>query len=405
MSNAGWDIENQSLPRTWKQRGIEARAIATAAVGKYGTRALTAYAAKRAYEAYFGTPSSAKRRKMSPPSSKRMKLSRRKFTKHGTSKRRGGRKGNGVVRVDGIGGGRRIRTKAKRTHRKKRSLKKRVNALEKREPPKSRYWRVEKELFVMDVAAVNRTMWYAIPLTTKDSLLTTAALINAGANTKTDVDNSRVGLEMKNNRTGNSKVEYQIFRCKANTDEGILEDLRESLTLRGLTVTNTVVKAGGTATSTKSREPTYLVMDGIEQHHPLWHGNRESTSWQPVGNIKKVDIGPGDSIMLSHNSGKLIYDTDLVTGADTGEIFFKHYDYQIVIRLSGGIGHDTTNTTNLGFGFARLECLRTRSTRVSHQDGKGSDKIIMVVADDSTGVGTVEHADDKVSSVTQAVDS
>ena len=315
----------------------------------------------------------------------------------------------GVVRRDGVGTGMRIKAKSRRGKHKKKSLKKRISALEKKRPADSKIWALETSYWCHDEATVDVSVYYEIPMIQKSIIeSTTRELTNNEIQTHCKVSNQRATYELKNNATGNAHVEYQLFKCTGNTAESILFDLREDL--QNIAEPSTpiatlpAIDAFTPHGANNSRIPKRLKLGGTEQHAPLWQGNRSSPCWNPTGPIKKALVGPGDTITISYNSGPLTYDVDYIAEADGGTLFYKGLDVLLVIKMTGPMGHDSgVNVLNVGKGFHRFDAMQTVSTRAFNSDGQGTSQLLFGTQDDASGITGIEFADNVISGIQQAL--
>ncbi len=318
-----------------------------------------------------------------------------------TRRRRGAqvakKKSKGRVARDGV---KRVKHKTHASRHKVKSLKKRVVALEGKQPLKSKLWRIEHQYYCMKEEAHSACTWYSIPLAEKATTQTfTQVLVGSDAGTSCKVSNVRTEYSMRNNSTSNVNLEYQIMRCTGNTSGSILNDLRGAIMKKGVLITPTVTNAVG-HTTTASEIPEFLKLTGTETRAPIWNVNRDSTDWKPVGNIEKATIGPGDVLSIKHNTGKFTFDVDNVAEADSGTVFWRNLDYVLVIRVFGALGHDSgSNQTNVGTGGWQLDCIWDQSMRAAHVNGQGTDQIQYVTVDNGQNITDIEFADNHVSAI------
>ncbi len=312
----------------------------------------------------------------------------------------------GTLKRHGVGGGHRVRAKSVSYKRKPRSLKKRVSQLEKKSPPTSKHWELENEYFVHSHNADNFVQYFEVPMVEVQKIRVAVAKLNGTGsdpldNSKTKVKNFRATYILKNARTANCHVEYQLFRCASNCTDSVLDELHENLTQRGA-APSSAITAADAATSTTSAQPRRLVLGPTEQHLPVWSQNRRLQHWKPVGKIQKASIGPGDSIVVSHNTGALTYSEAKFDDKDTGDVFLANWDYQLIVMQTGEIGHDSSNTLNIGISRAQLDCHRIQSVHVFIQDGNGTDTISSTEHDDTTGITGIEIADEHAAAMVGA---
>lgn len=438
-----WDIEqgydaraahrrNQQLFGVYENR-YRLGFAAAKHLGKQALKGGTAYqGAKRAYNYAFGDTYSTPQKKfksskpLAPPA-KRAKMGKyetvmkwynagakgpigKKKSGRGRKKQRGSK---AVVRRDGVGAGRRVKNKRKRSVHKKKSLKKRVRALEKGKPLNSKIHYEKKADYVMYENVRNSMNWYAIPIVKKGEIqIATNELTGNATGTAVKVNNCRGTFTMKNNGTANVDIEYQIFKCVGNCVETIMFDLREDLYHRAkigeplhthLGLQAVIGEQGHVATSV--RVPERYPMANLYLDGPMWSGNRSSATWKPAGNIRRTRIGPGDTIDITTNTGPLTYNVDHFSEADSSTLYYKGVDQFLVIRVRGPMGHDSANPGNVGWAGYHLDAQLTQSVRAFHVDGEGTNVYSLNTQDDSGDMaGTVDFADNVASAIQTMVD-
>ncbi len=323
-----------------------------------------------------------------------------------TRRRRGAqvskKKKRGRVSRDGV---HTVRKKHKRTRHKVKSLKKRVVALEGKQPLRSKFWNIEYKTIAIREDAICAVRWYNVPLAEKATTQTvTAVLTGAEAGVRCKVDNVRTQFDMRNGSTANVCIEYQIYRCVGNTSQGILDDLKGMLGKKGVAITTTVDPEVA-HTGTSSMIPEQLRLTGLETWSPLWNVNRDSVDWKPVGTIEKAVIGPGDTLTVKHNTGKFVFDVDDVAEADAGTKYWRNLDYRLVMRVVGAIGHDSgLNEMNIGYSGWVIDSQWSQSTRVAHVNGQGTDQILLTTLDNGQNITDIDFADNQVSAIAPMVD-
>lgn len=390
-----WDVENQKQYSKFDDLVLRTAGRVARGTGRYLKTVAKGYAGLYAADYVRGRITNSQVSKMSPPSIKRRKMSRNpKY-----QKKRG--RSSGKVARGGIGTGKRIKSKSRRKTVRKKSLKKRVRALERDGPKESKVWALETSLWRAENSTICNTSYYEFPMIQLGIISSAVAELTGNIiQSSCRVENMRATLELKNNITSNCEVEYQLFKCKGNTPGGPLAALKESLELYAKIGTAIVelpdLIAGTPHDGTSVRTPTQLALGGTEQHAPLWSGNRRDVDWAPTGPIRRAKVGPGDTLSITYNMGGMTYDVDKLGQADAGTLFHKGIDVFCIVRLRGALGHDTgVNQGNVGWGEHRMDAMLTQSTRVKNMDGEGTNILVYNQADDATGLTDIEFADDR----------
>lgn len=399
MSRAEYDRN-----RAFIRQRIAENALKVA--GTVAAQATTAYLGRAAYRSF-----------MSPPAAQRFKGSlrggggfrgRARFsgplpTFGPKPKSRGFRASSGVVRVAAAGESKRIvRRKTKKKSHKKRSLKKRVAALETKAPPVSRNWRLMHEMYWMRSNAGHSEIYEYEFCTNIEKRLAVGKFTNAD-NTKVKIDNHGAKMYIRNACTGDVHIEYQLFKCKTHAPDSVIDDLRSYVMDKGVAITNTV-NGGAPATGTASRRAQHFLLEDGEIHVPIWIGNTKSDGWTPLGPIKKVALAPGSDVTIRYNQGKTTWDEDEYDNfiAEVTSNGYMKGDVHLLVKIIGGLGHDDGSHENTAYAETAFDCQHTSSVRCHVQNGLGQEFITLNDKDDMSGVDIVEHAEDSAPSITRA---
>lgn len=416
-----WDIENQRYggsghgPLSYEAQGLLLRDHVKRGFryAGYAAKGLGAFGAKRMYD--YANQYTGKRakvnmglRKRARPSSKAMVRYKRQKTSHKARPKKGAARVS--YRLDGYGKSKRVYAKGKGKRRTKRSLKKRVSALEKNGPTMDTHWEIEDELFRSDCNGNNQLRFSALPMITSGFINRVATTYGAGVasgnNISLKFDNIGCKVVMKGARAGTTTLKYQIFKCVGDCTESLLDDMREHCINLGLTITNGVDPGDATVLGTSVMVPEFISLNNAEVHTPFWTANRASNNWKPQGNIKTVTIGPGDNIEVSCNIGKFTYQTNRIEEADAGTVFFKNHDYVLLYSQLGGLGHGSLSTDEkmLGYSRSRMDGQRQFSARCKVFDGSGEKTIKLTSKNNGLGANNIVHVDDHLSGFPVAED-
>lgn len=332
------------------------------------------------------------------PETKKVKKAPRK-------KMKAKRKTGGLMKYDGVGGGKRIKAKSGNRHVKKKSLKKRIKALEGKAPPLTVHRTIKIVPWKFEQILSNSAKYYEIDLRSAGEVHgVVSKLESVSDGTQYRVQNVHTHWELKNNSLGNCEIEYQFFQVRRPTKDRVLDELQKWINEKSepqKTFSN-VTPAGGYVLGTKNRTPISMNMDNALMHYPVWAGNRYSANnWKVLGNIAKASMGPGDIIAINYNSGKFFYELDKEEKMiDAGGGIFTTTDVHCVIKIVGSLGHPNNTPALVGFGTHHIDAISTTVTEVSHQDGTGK-KSYNVVSEEMTVTNstTQVHADNRQGAV------
>lgn len=281
------------------------------------------------------------------------------------------RRASGVVYPDGSSTGKRQVSKLKkRGGQKPRSLKKRIQALEKNKAPDSNYQFDECYPFKINNAQPNRGIMYrvdALSPTVIESFIDSLDGVDMTAkNTTVLLNNIYMEAWLKNAKTGNVTLEYCWVTPKDNDGEDFLQDLAEDYADRG--VTAGTIGAASPATATASILPKYMLFNDEKLHFNKWSTNATNKAWHRT-KVERVTLGPGDTIQIVKKIPKISYkpeDQDQEPFA-----YMRNYTYHLMIYCRPDLCHDETNVNLVGFGLFGLDgYMRTRmNAKVS--DGLG----------------------------------
>lgn len=305
-------------------------------------------------------------------------------------------------KADGAFSGKKVYPKKKRRSRKSKSLKDRVKALEKNKLPVSSMWKQSHQFFKMGVESINTSKIFEILAIQEGEISTACNFYSLDVADRTaKIKNCRFEFTMRNAMTANQVMRYQIFKCTQNCQESVLTDLREYCIDRGHTFANTITAATA-QTATASALPARLQLDPNEVNLPFFNGAYACQGWKPVSKLMTLTLGPGDETVISYNTGQFLYRPDDVANSDAGDVYFKNYDYHLIVQLTGAIGHDQTNVNNIALFPAAADTRLDSYIRLEVSNGLGQNQWEITQADDTTGVTTVVQADNQASAVEPA---
>lgn len=304
-----------------------------------------------------------------------------------------------IFRDDGNHPGKKLKVRKIKRNVKKRSLKTRIKALEKNTPKLSTVYRKNSVFEKMDIQAINEKRYFAVHMQTMNQINTASnGLSLAADNRQAMVKNCKCVLKMKNARTSNVQVRYQMLKCSGNTDTDPLTLMRQWCIERGVTITNAVSTAVA-ATATSSYVPIRLALPAGEQFISIFPSKNELNEWKPEGSMQSIVLAPGDTFDVTYNSGQFLYRKEDVSNADAGTVYYKGLDTFCIVEIHGQQGHDETNTTNIGISPVSLDCHKIQTVLVAAQDGLGARTWQHADADTNEGLTTLVHVDNMASAV------
>lgn len=309
-------------------------------------------------------------------------------------------KGSGIYMDDGNHPGKKVQPKRRRKRAyKKKTLTSRVKALEGKTPKLSTIWRTEHQFYKLQVNAINEKRYFCIPIQEWAVTFAAAAQFAVnGQNTRAMIKNYKGVFFMKNSRTSNCKIRYMILKCKGDTAENALYDMREFMIDRGLTFANTV-QAAVSPTATASAIPIRLALPAGEQFRTMFPACYDLNEWKPTGKLSEIVLAPGDTCEIIFNSGKSEINYDDVQNANPTTVYYKNQDAFLVLEIHGQPAHDETNVDNIGISPVALDCSLFHQVSIAVQDGKSARYIEHVDNDTNEGLTTLVHVDNHASAV------
>ena len=231
-----------------------------------------------------------------------------------------------------------------------------------------------------------------------DATVTKLASALTDDNHTTKIKSFRAKMRMRNDNLQPVQVELQWFRCWQATNESVVDQLRTSLTDRGLTAVTAITPEQGPIAGTRSFIPRTQRLLWNERDFPFWSGNGKLVGWKPMGGIQKATIAAGSEIVTQKSAPQFTYNPDKITMEETA--FTKNYDYALVIKLCGTLGHMTNTESVVNYGASGLDCYVSRYCRAEVDNGLGQNFFEYNILD-SQNTGNVEMADPEVPGMVQ----
>lgn len=318
-----------------------------------------------------------------------------------------------TLRVDGTSAGQLRVSKRKRKKAKtKKTLIKRVRALEKNSPPKSYYYVKDFIPYKLGCSLSNCCIWYEIPLVDHNLI---EARIDAlpkvsgnenylSANTSVLISNIYNKFRMKNCTTSNIMVEYQPYVCIDDDNESVLDNIREGMINRGYTFA-TAPSAASSASATSAafpyRQDCTSDATSNEVHYSPWGVYEVSRKWKKLNNVVKLIVGPGDTLDIVVPHANYHYKPEVL---DDEPFSYIKKDMSLIIKCLGELSHQQTTNTNLvGYATHYFDCVLFRSFTITYDWGEGLKTVEYTDQFDSTNLTTPVHVDNQQSAVEQSV--
>jgi hypothetical protein len=321
-----------------------------------------------------------------------------------------GRRSGVIVKVDGVSSGRkRVSRKSKRPAKKKKSLKKQVSEVRKLLPKVSRKTFRDFDMVEMATTGVNQRIIFDIDAFEKTYLSTYAAnLTKVDDATTADYtqENTKIRMSLfyklhcKNNMTANVDVSYCFFNCKDDDAEAVVDSMREEMLDRGYTgIATTDNRIPRSATA--AIQPRQLVLTNSEYWAPTFGGGAVTRKWAQVGKVKKVTLGPGDTIDMVYSKKNFTYNQEYLDQENIKHL--KGYSVRLVVVANGQLAHDAAddNKSVIGRGFFKLDCEQQRQATVVYSNPKGLNEVAYTDGYQLTNFTTPVHADNMQSAIEQ----
>ncbi len=301
------------------------------------------------------------------------------------------------IRTDGVS--KRFRSKSGGPKGKK-SLLKRVRALEGNKAPDTVVHANHSQPIFMNTGSPNFKAYHEIPCLTHTDMDTAIGSINGidyrTVNSSMKFRNVKLSVNLKCAQTGNVKVKYQFMRCSDSGGISPIDELRIWLVERGLTIATS--KGTATAASaTTAYIPARQLFNDDELEYPMYSVNTD-THWAPMSKVKTAVIGPGGTFSANQFIKEIIYKPEIQDGNDVA--FLKNFDYMCIVVLCGDVVHQqTTNTGLVGYGGWRMEGSFRHTYDIRVSDGAGAKILSYSTGLIDTNLSAPVHADNMVSAI------
>lgn len=320
-------------------------------------------------------------------------------------KKKGSKKPFSVrVQTDGVGAGRSVRNKKRaRKSSSKKSLTKRVKALEKNAPKDSVKDFIEITPFKIKS---NTTLGAEVNCIALGALrcfnapVYEVAMADMGGfdaravNSHIKVRNRYTTLRMKVATTSNVTIKYAFYRCNDNSSLGPLARMLAKMEDRGLDITGMAVTGQTSGSSTEARYPMQLLLKDQKKFYPTFELNPED--WTRVTPVKSVAAGPGDMITISEGFGDTIYKPEVYDEIATS---YMKGDIYLVYKIIPDIAHDATNHDAVGLSVAKFDAYHFNKFNLVWSDEKSLRVKQISHAAEATGFTVPNTVDNKASAV------
>lgn len=272
-------------------------------------------------------------------------------------------------------GGKMIRSTRRKVVRTKKSLKKRVKALEKAKMPNSTYehiyeypWRIEcpknahrvHQIKVTSTALMETVMAAVefpsgnIDLTAKNTAVKVGAYTN---------------IRLVNAGLHKVKIRYCVVECNDNTDSTPLGAARDHLIDRG--VTAGTVQAEQIPTTSRSRLPGYWdLTTNLRMIKPIQFLTEQSSGkYKKITKVEYVTLNPGDETTFKVVFPMKVWKPEIKDQANEPNI--KGWDQYVIIDTYGEIGHSDTSDQLVGICPVKLDAVMNHKITVVAQNGLG----------------------------------
>lgn len=313
--------------------------------------------------------------------------------------------GNDFISIDGTRK-RRTKSKRKRSKRKKKSLKKRIVALERNQVPMSHYFYDLSVPVLVSDSAGNRARIYEL-----DMLNST--IIEGVINNLDGVDFTAVNSEMKlkniwlnffakNNATSNMFVKYVFVRCIDDDSESYIENWREHIVDRGLTISSATT-AHSAASATQAEFPLRQPLLNAERFYPIFNLPTNRKKYRQIGKVQSFSLAPGDSINMSHSQKSMRYYPE---HKDQEPFTNVQGDLKLILFVHGDLGHqNVSNTSLVGYSAFRLDAVRRTKFEVEWANEKALRIMEFETSLDNTNLTDVVHADNRASAIEKELET
>lgn len=291
-------------------------------------------------------------------------------------------------------GGRYVKSNKRKRKMPKKTLKKRVKALEKNKLPASKYsYNFERPMVINCIQ--NNSQYNAIPVVQNNILET--LMINVeypngvvtltGKNTEIKYT-VYCNIKVVNATIHKCKMRIGFFKCSEDTSKLILQEAKDYALDRNITLPNAVT-AEVPASAAASYVPQALRMQDAQRMYKImsYIDQSPSSNYKQVGKIEYLTLAPGDETSFKKVASG-IYKPEHKDVAATTEV--KGVDEFCVIYTEGEISHSDqgARTNVVGTTAQRLDLIVQYKYEITVQNGLGMKKHTIVQDGNYTGFTT-----------------
>lgn len=199
----------------------------------------------------------------------------------------------------------------------------------------------------------------------------------------------------------NLYIKYAFFKAVDDDNETVLQGVREDLLDRGYTGVagiNPPLLPDRTTTTVSDRRchvPQAMYPGATTPYFfGVFGRSNVARKWKQLGKVKSATIGPGDTFHCIH-SDKVTYKPEITD--QEGQTYHKNWDVQLIIEVSGALGHDSTSTGLVGFSSWQMDASENTKHTATYFNPKGLREIDYTDEVDNTNITTIITADNNVS--------
>lgn len=314
------------------------------------------------------------------------KIAMRKLTNTKPKARTAGVSGSKTIRVNAGSNFRKSKGKRKVVNKPKKTLAKRVKALEKTKGPKSIYEKHYSILLYMPHSAGERAVFWleANNHPEVESVVSNILIPGGSADLNLTTLNTKYRVEffskltLKNGSIYGQHVKYVTCECADNTAQSPLFEYRAWLLDRGLIVANGINNPTATTTN-RAFVPQHIIHPKAEMHYDYLSSgyNQRSSSWKKSGNVgvNTLYLQPGESVDL-YLSSDFMYAPENADLHGSGIYLKDAKSNGFLISVVGELGHGTgANVDEMGRLQGQIDACFLKKYVVSYDNGAGVHKI------------------------------